>query len=53
MNQAKNMLTKVGTLLENTRLEKTRNFLNLRVLARKTREGNNSDSSRLVLDGRV
>ena len=44
---------RVGTLLENTRLEKTRSFLNLRVLARKTRKQNNSDSTRLVLEGRV
>ena len=41
----------VGTLLENTRLEKTRIFLNLRVLARKLVK--EIIQTRLVLEGRV
>ena len=43
----------VETLLENTRLEKTRILRKLRVLARKTRKVFFSDSTRLVLEGRV
>ena len=45
--------TRVETLLENTRLENTRSFLQVRVLARKYSDINNSNSTRLVLEFRV
>ena len=45
--------SRVGTLLENTRLENTRRFLEGRVLARKYSNFTFSPRTRLVLEGQV